>query len=445
MRFSELPRRRRSDADLRLCRVGTARPPGTWTQSSTVVGPRTPFAKDTLLFDYAYDSGEEWEEPEEGGEDLESLSGDSPRKSSAANARDDGGAGGRSLWDTDSEDGDFASGSDDDDSEAEGFVVSDEEMEDAEATAPAAADSLTTADGSPTKGTAPTANDDEVQVVVSVAKKRKKAARRERERQAQSGSGGKRRKELNVLVPVVKGPFFEEPIGVCAWDGFDPYRVQLLNGAFSGELAPQGRMLTIVLPASPDTPTSIDPFTYVARPILPPAADSDVSPEKTAGVASAIPKHLVPLMPPPPPPQPPGATASTATAGPSAAVAAAGPARKPYGYKKAAAAAAAALASAPADPTASSSTPKKVDKRLPLAHLPRFLELVASSTRSQILLLAELHDALKPLGVTKAEVTNELKIRAKRVGKADGSPWAIEPNAWVRPPALCSCPARRFR
>lgn len=62
-----------------------------------------------------------------------------------------------------------------------------------------------------------------------MAKKRKKAARRERERQ--SGSGGKRRKELNVLVPVVKGPFFEETIGVCGWDGFDAYRVQFLNGA----------------------------------------------------------------------------------------------------------------------------------------------------------------------------------------------------------------------
>lgn len=197
---------------------------GTWTQSSTVVGPRTPFAKDTLLFDYTYDSGEEWEEPEEGGEDLESLSGDSPRRSSALNAKDDGGGGGRSLWDTDSEDGDFASGSDDD-SEGEGFVVSDDEMEDAERSTGAAGPS--TANVSPTKGKAPA--DDEVQVVsVSVTKKRKKAARHER--QAQSGSGGKRRKELNVLVPVIKGPFVEETIGVCGWDGFESYRVQLLNG-----------------------------------------------------------------------------------------------------------------------------------------------------------------------------------------------------------------------
>lgn len=132
-------------------------------------------------------------------------------------------------------------------------------------------------------------------------------------------------------------------------------------------------------------------------------------------------------MPPPPLPQSLSAVSSATALGPASA-AAAGLMRKPHGSKKAA-----ALASASADPTASSSTPKKVEKRLPLAHLPRFLELVAASTRSQILLQAELHDALKPLGVTKAEVTNELKIRAKRVGKADGSPWAIEPSAWVRP------------
>ncbi len=35
---------------------------GTWTRSSKTIGPRTPFHRDTLEFDYAYDSGEEWEE-----------------------------------------------------------------------------------------------------------------------------------------------------------------------------------------------------------------------------------------------------------------------------------------------------------------------------------------------------------------------------------------------
>ncbi|TFK64073.1 hypothetical protein BDN72DRAFT_286329 [Pluteus cervinus] len=34
---------------------------GTWTRSSRHIGPRTPFARDPLEFDYGYDSGEEWE------------------------------------------------------------------------------------------------------------------------------------------------------------------------------------------------------------------------------------------------------------------------------------------------------------------------------------------------------------------------------------------------
>ena len=35
---------------------------GTFTKPSTAVGPRTPFAKDAVTFDYSYDSGEDWEE-----------------------------------------------------------------------------------------------------------------------------------------------------------------------------------------------------------------------------------------------------------------------------------------------------------------------------------------------------------------------------------------------
>ena len=47
------------------------RPPycGTFTKRSAVVGPRTPFAQDPL-FDYSYDSGDDWQE-DEGGEDVD--------------------------------------------------------------------------------------------------------------------------------------------------------------------------------------------------------------------------------------------------------------------------------------------------------------------------------------------------------------------------------------
>ena len=52
---------------------------GTCTKSSTVIGPRRPFAKDNLQFDYSYDSEAEWEEdPEDAGaEEIASNGGGS--------------------------------------------------------------------------------------------------------------------------------------------------------------------------------------------------------------------------------------------------------------------------------------------------------------------------------------------------------------------------------
>lgn len=48
------------------------RPPyaGTFTKKSLAVGPRTPFAQDPV-FDYSYDSGDDWQEEEEGGDDID--------------------------------------------------------------------------------------------------------------------------------------------------------------------------------------------------------------------------------------------------------------------------------------------------------------------------------------------------------------------------------------
>lgn len=44
---------------------------GTWTRSSAVVGPRTPYGQDLVQLDYALDSDAEWEAPEEGdGEEI---------------------------------------------------------------------------------------------------------------------------------------------------------------------------------------------------------------------------------------------------------------------------------------------------------------------------------------------------------------------------------------
>lgn len=52
------------------------RPPysGTFTKKSFVVGPRTPFAQDPI-FDYSYDSGDDWQDDDEG-EDVDNFGGE---------------------------------------------------------------------------------------------------------------------------------------------------------------------------------------------------------------------------------------------------------------------------------------------------------------------------------------------------------------------------------
>ncbi len=47
---------------------------GTWTRQSSFIGPRAPLGKDVVALDYSCDSGEEWEE-EEDGEDVISSAG----------------------------------------------------------------------------------------------------------------------------------------------------------------------------------------------------------------------------------------------------------------------------------------------------------------------------------------------------------------------------------
>ncbi|KAG8946203.1 hypothetical protein FRC03_001465, partial [Tulasnella sp. 419] len=75
---------------------------GTWTKSSSQVGPRTPFGKDLVAFDYSYDSGQEWEEePEDAEEVTGGLDDDSD-----------------SLGDEDEDEGEF-----------DDFLVPDEEVE----------------------------------------------------------------------------------------------------------------------------------------------------------------------------------------------------------------------------------------------------------------------------------------------------------------------------
>ncbi|PPQ77583.1 hypothetical protein CVT25_011375 [Psilocybe cyanescens] len=145
---------------------------GTWTRSSRIIGPRTPFAKDTLVFDYAYDSGEEWEE-EPVGEDV--------------------------VEDGDDEDGD----ADEPDSDLDSWLVDDDDEPNL---------ALLAHESSP-----PPLLD----FPVTGSSKRK----------AEDGERkiGKKRKVVVPLVPFAKGPIFETTIGQCEYDPFKPYAIQLFN------------------------------------------------------------------------------------------------------------------------------------------------------------------------------------------------------------------------
>ncbi|KAG6888480.1 hypothetical protein C0995_007906 [Termitomyces sp. Mi166 len=143
---------------------------GTWTRSSRIIGPRTPFAKDVLVFDYGYDSGEEWEaEPAGDADDVND--------------------------DVEDEDDD-----DDADSDADSWLVDDDED---------VGISLEDMDQS-----------DLPDLPVLLSK-----------RKAEEGGKktDKKRKVVIPLVPYAKGPCWENLIGQCEYGIFDPYRIQMFN------------------------------------------------------------------------------------------------------------------------------------------------------------------------------------------------------------------------
>ncbi|KAG6844724.1 hypothetical protein H0H87_004344 [Tephrocybe sp. NHM501043] len=146
---------------------------GTWTRSSRIIGPRTPFAKDVLVFDYGYDSGEEWEEEPAGDAD---------------DVVDDG---------EDEDDGD------DQDSDADSWLVDDDE--DLDIPMDIERDPL------------------DIQELPVLPSKRK----------AEEGEKkiGKKRKVVIPLVPYAKGPCWESSIGQCEYSIFEPYKIQIFNDA----------------------------------------------------------------------------------------------------------------------------------------------------------------------------------------------------------------------
>lgn len=146
---------------------------GTWTRHSQVIGPRKPLERDLLALDYAYDSGEEWED--EGNDNADDV---------VEGAEDD----------------DVASEAD---SDLDSWLVSDDEVEEI----------------------APPSVDPELDAPAATLNFPTKRKADDGERKI-----GKKRKVVIPLVPFVKGPCWESAVGQCSYEPFEPYRIQLFNG-----------------------------------------------------------------------------------------------------------------------------------------------------------------------------------------------------------------------
>lgn len=150
------------------------RPPysGTFTKKSLVVGPRTPFGQDPI-FDYSYDSGDEWQD-DEGGDDVDDFGEGEPEEAMSE----------------DGDDGEFDDWLDD----------SDDLLFQQDADAPML---------SPTK----------------VASPRKLGKEKEKEKKKPRQLVPKR---VTKLTPYWRGPVWEQKIAEPT-DGLEEYRIQLLN------------------------------------------------------------------------------------------------------------------------------------------------------------------------------------------------------------------------
>ncbi|GAA5862228.1 hypothetical protein JCM3774_004831 [Rhodotorula dairenensis] len=171
---------------------------GTWTKVSAVVGPRTPFARDTAILNYEHDSEAEWEEEADDPE-AEELASDGER---SGDEKDEVGSDVDS-WLAEDDEIEYQEGYD-----AEGDVVM-----------------LAAENG----GREPHDDDDDV-VVVESDKVRKRKEREAKKRKAER----ERKKRREVMLPVAKGMFWQEDVEVVAEPALKTMRIQLLNDATFG-------------------------------------------------------------------------------------------------------------------------------------------------------------------------------------------------------------------
>ncbi|GAA5851302.1 hypothetical protein JCM9279_001099 [Rhodotorula babjevae] len=218
---------------------------GTWTKTSHVVGPRTPFARETALLNYAVDSDDEWEE-EVDDPDAEDVGSDG-----GARSDEEGGAAGTGA-----------------ESEADSWLAEDDEIE-YEAGYDADGDiAMLDAEGRGIGG-----DDDDI-IVIEGDKERR---RRERDAKKKKVERERKKKEREAkrgpMLPVAKGLCWQHDVGMVEDTVFAPMRIQFLN----------------------DASTGLNPFTWVSKPSATPTASAGAATSSATASTSIKGKENVAL------------------------------------------------------------------------------------------------------------------------------------------------------
>jgi len=175
---------------------------GTWTKTSHVVGPRTPFARETALLNYDVDSEDEWAEEDPDAEDV---------GSDGAQSDDEGGT---------------ATGAE---SEADSWLADDDDIEYEEGYDADGDVAMLAAEG---RAVGADAEDDDDVIVVEGEKERRK---RERDAKKKKAERERKKKERELrrgpMLPVAKGLCWQDDVDAVEDVLFKPMSIQFLNGA----------------------------------------------------------------------------------------------------------------------------------------------------------------------------------------------------------------------
>ncbi|GAA5945104.1 RLF2 family protein, partial [Sporobolomyces koalae] len=212
---------------------------GTWSKTSKVVTPRTPFGRDGALLNYEHDSEEEWEE-EPDDPDAENVG----SEGELSNEDDDeGNASEADSWLADDDEIEYEVGYEED-----GDMV----MMDADSKHRSAGDK----DGDDDE------DDDDV-IVVEGDREKKERMKREKEKKRKKLEETKRKKAkaAGPMLALIRGPEWEDEYGVSKVAAFNSMKIRFLNDCSFG----------------------IDPLTFVS---VPPKAAVPPPPAPSAAVVA---------------------------------------------------------------------------------------------------------------------------------------------------------------